>query len=336
MRKTALLLLFVCLTLSWIVSAQADQYGYVYCESKPKGAVIYFDTLVASGTEAPFMRSLTVGAHSAVISLPGYVDKKLSFSISPNEVTRLVVDFTQNEKTPSTTDVLGPVEWNVGRLTILTDRQATIYLDGQKLTTPAPVTLDKIEMGKHRIALEHENERFANDITIKGGEVNRVEALFDPNALDRGIVWPRPTVLVHLTLHLPKCDYRVRRENAIPTDRSSFHGVDNEVRISGLNDSGVTIAARSFVRPAEFRERELSGIVAGGDTVVMQALEVPLDSAVQFAFSIYPNPKGTFKTRKDVARIMKRHRIPADLNDGEELHVEAVIQPDGDLLFRYW
>lgn len=321
--------------LGLLSTAQADEFGYLFCVSNPSGAIVSFDNIDSVSFETPFMRTLDVGEHRAMLTLPGYTRKRVTFRIGANEVTRLDVDFTDDDKTPTTTDVLGPIEWETGKLTVLSDRQAVIFLDDEKQAVTAPTTLEKIKMGKHQIVLEHNGERFSVPLMIKGGQVNKVEVLFDSSVSPRGILWPRPVVTVHLTLELPRCDYRVEENNPRPDSTSHFRGVDNQIQIHGL-EQAITIASTSFLKPAHFKDKELQGLITGGDTTVVRKLEVPIDSLVKFEFNIFPNPVGKFRNRREVTEILKRHRLAANFNNGRDVYVKVQIQPDGDLIFRYW
>ncbi len=314
---------------------QADEFGYVFCQSTPSGAIVSFDHIDSVSFETPFMRTMDVGEHRATVTLPGYTRKNVTFRVGANEVTKLNVDFTEGDKTPTTTEVLGPIEWETGKLTVLADRQAVIYLDDKKLDLTAPATFEKIKIGSHQIALEHNGETFSTPLVIKGGEVNKVEALFDSSVSPRGILWPRPVVTVHLTLELPACDYRVRESNPRPDSNSSFRGVDNQVRINGLEEV-VMITSSTLLKPTQFQDKELHGLITGGDTVIVRQLEVPIDSLMKFEFNIFANPVGKFRNRKEVTEILKRHRVAANFNNGRDIHVKVQIQPDGDLIFRYW
>ena len=137
----------------------APQYGGLYIESNPGGALIYIDNVyraVSPGTVA----SLTVGWHQVLLKKTGYNNWNGQAYVWPDQTTVLHPDLVQSSNnttpTPTVTVTTTPTATSAssGTLKVFsTPTGATVFVDGvQKGTTP--ITITGLPQGMHSLQLE--------------------------------------------------------------------------------------------------------------------------------------------------------------------------------------
>lgn len=316
------------------LNAQSKPPGFLYVETSPPGALVFLNG-DSIGHTTPFMKRLPAGHYRAAVELPGYKEQRIEFLIEQDEVTRQRVDFMGTRRKASPDRWMGEPDWEHGKLTVLSDRIVEVSLDDSLLAGRAPATYDGIPTGRHLVTIQHGAEQFTTAVEIQESEVARVEVVLDSNRADRGIQWPVAVVPVKLTIELPPCSYRVHQKATAPADRDRFVGVDGIVRIAGMEEP-LSLRTIDFRTSRHDLPHPVQGLLSGGDTVIGKTFQVPVDSLVKFEFELYANPGDRFRRRDEVTRLLKRHKVPASFNKGREVNVFVQIQPDGDLIFRYW
>ncbi len=135
------------------------QYGGLYVESNPGGALIYIDT-VYRGITPGIIPNLTVGYHQVLLKKSGYDNWNGQAYVWPDQTTILHPDLVPSSgnttPTPTSTVTVTPTATSVssGTLKVFSNPAgAMLSLDGvQKGTTP--ITITGVPQGMHNLQLD--------------------------------------------------------------------------------------------------------------------------------------------------------------------------------------
>jgi hypothetical protein len=230
------------------------QYGGLYVESDPAGALIYIDT-VYRGISPGMISDLTVGWHQVLLKKTGYNNWNGQAYIWPGQTTILHPDlssFSNNSTstpTPTMTVTTTPTATSAlsGTLKVFSNPTgATVFLDGvQKDITP--FTLTGVTQGMHSLRLEKEGYYpWTGQVWVQTGAITTVF----PALVKTTVITPTGTPTTKPTTTTPT-----------PTLTPPVYG--NLVIIT--NPTGATLSldgVQEGISPLSFQ-----GIAAGNHTV---------------------------------------------------------------------
>lgn len=135
------------------------QFGGLYIESNPGGALIYIDA-VYRGVSPGIIPNLTVGYHQILLKKSGYNNWDEMAYVWPDQTTilrpDLILSGNNSTPTPTPTVTVTPTATSAssGTLKVFSNPTgATLFLDGvQKGTTP--VTISGVTQGMHTLQLD--------------------------------------------------------------------------------------------------------------------------------------------------------------------------------------
>lgn len=313
----------------------AAEKGYLFIESDPAGADIVLDTQVSAFRTTPALCTLSVGRHTFTIYKQYYESKSFEVEIFPEQVERRMIRFIRSNKIGSVPVEDVTVYGDFGQLTIITDLPgATVYVDNIKVKTKTPVTLNSISTGPHNLRLVYDRLIFDTMLIIPQTgpatlylELGKLKGKETPISSDK--------VKVSLALILSRCEYSWKYKG----DKiKSF-------RIKGV-DPGISIQYGDQSLKFSHENLELTEIVRDKQGRITSALL--LDSNLEYSFetssstmikintSLLVSVRSKRSKIDDCRHVSKSFTVPAGMNNGAEVNIRLRIEPDGEIVIRYW
>jgi len=347
---------------------RAGESGYLYLETDPPGARVTIDGDKDNELLAPVLCTLSVGTHRLALYIERYQPNFLDVVITPGEVLRKRIRFVASVEIEDEPDSSAVLLNTPGELTIVTDVfGGTIYVDSVKIATPAPLTIPSLPAGTHQIRIEQSGLAFDTSVVIRPGRTTVLQLhllqLWEMSPLDA----KAKSVTVITEIQFPACRYfraapkagestmdsaqsdegalgnvelySMSRRYRVPLWEDTavgMRGVDPTVRI--ITSDGVEVVSRrgtvdtAFARLPQSHDLDVALPVA---TVERYSL-CRRDSKVRYEIELFVNQGRHFTTFFDMETHRRQFYVEADLNEGGDVHVRIIIDPDGEVHFRYW
>jgi len=328
-------LLFVPCWLCHASDILSNNVGFLLLQSEPVEVSVVIDGIDTVAMHTPVLCTLSVGKHTVTVTREYYDPKTIMVEIEPLEVLRRTVSFVEPTDISSQPAEGFAIYRRKGSLTILTDGGgATVHIDTSKIKEPTPVTLSEIAEGPHRLYLEQNGLALDTVIRIIADST----LVFHPSLADftssHGL-HPGTVTMMSVKIQLPKCEYH-RDTNLNGELEIRIKGVDPQILITGP-DTAIQLSHHPLASSEllwNYRGEIIEKAIT--DTLLEYSLFCPTDSALGFAFHLLVNYGRRFVNREKLTPLSKRYRVPADFNNGEPVNIHFRIQPDGEIIFKYW
>lgn len=344
-RALTVLALMVPLLLSASLGGSdilAAEKGYLFIESIPAGADIVLDGQASTFRTTPALCTLSVGKHTFTIYKQYYESKSIEVEIHSERVERRKIHFVRLNKIGSVPVEDVTVYGDFGQLTIITDLPgATVYIDSVKVKTETPVTLNSISTGPHNLRLVYDQLVFDTLLIVpQTSPITLFLELGKLPAKETNVSSERASserVRVRVVLLPSRCEYSWKYKG---DEIKSF-------KIKGV-DPLLTIEFGEKTWELTHDDIGLTNIIRDDQGRMTSALLVDSNMEFNFLTTILPTAmieidlsllvsEGSKRSKEDDCRhILKKYSIPAGLNNGGDVNIRLRIEPDGEVIMRYW
>ncbi len=159
-----------------VLAVAAPNPGTLFVDSYPGPAHVYLNGKYQGLT--PFTLKTTPGKYQLTLKKQDYTQEQVSVEVRTGKVTKVDAQLTPAGDWAERPIAKVPLKRQRGTLTVLSDRQAEVWLDGKMAKHRAPLTLEGVSAGAHTLTLRFKGREETRKLVVNPGGVDKLTVNF--------------------------------------------------------------------------------------------------------------------------------------------------------------